>query len=775
MAHVRRWRAALVLPAVVACGSTESAAPLPARPVITTHPVLDAGPAKRTWAYPATTRRPRTATFFGTAVTDDFAWLEDGASPEVSSWVDAQNALTRLNLDALPERGPVRQRLAAIMGGTSADWFDLRHAAGTLFALKTEPPKQQAMLVAMRVEKDLAALTGERVVVDPNVLHPNGKTTIDFFVPSPDGKLVAVSLSKDGSEDGDVHVFDVGTGKEAGDVVTRVHGGTAGGSVAWRADGRGFWYTRYPRKGDRPEADLGFFQEVWFHVLGEEPSKDVYAFGKGLPKIAEIALRASDDAGAILAEVSNGDGGEIEHHVLLQRKGAPSNVGPWRRLTRFDEEASHATFAPDGKVYVVTRKDAPRGKVVAFAPPYDKPAVTVLPESDGVLEELVVTKEALYAIELVSGPSRVRRVPLDPKAEPLATSTPSRPGKKAPPGKSPAVIPAGARGVASAELPLPPVASVSGTIRIGDDLLLRVEGFTSPPAWLRYRASTHQLAKTALAKTSPVDLSDVQVSRETCTSKDGTRVPMTLLRRKDTPKDGLRPAYLTGYGGFAVSRKPRMRSWHRIWLDAGGVVADANLRGGGELGEAWHRAGMLTKKQNVFDDFAACMRALVDLGWTRAERLAIHGRSNGGLLVGATIVQHPDLFRAAVAEVGIHDMLRTELSPNGAFNVTEYGTVKDQAQFRALYQYSPLHNVKDGTAYPAVLFTTGENDPRVDPYHSRKMTARLQAATASDRPILLRASRGTGHGMGTPLAIEIEETADTIAFLMHEVSATPVR
>lgn len=775
MAHVRSWRAALVLSAVVACGEAQRAAAPPARPVITTVPVASAGAAPRSWVFPPTAKRPRTSTFFGTAVTDDYAWLEDGASPEVAAWTDAQNALTRRHLDGLPERGPVRERLAAIMGGTSADWFDLHHAAGVLFALKTQPPKQQPVLVAMRVEKDLVAFSGERAVVDPNVMDPKGKTTIDFFVPSPDGKLVAVSLSKDGSEDGDVHVFDVATGREVGDVIVHVQGGTAGGSVAWRADGKGLWYTRYPRKGERPEPDLGFFQEVWFHVLGEDPSKDVYTFGKGLPKIAEITLLASDDGTAILAEVSNGDGGEVEHHVLLQRKGAPSNVGPWRRLTRFAEEAAHATFGPDGKVYLVTRKDAPRGKIVAFAPPYDKPASTVLPEGDGVVEDLVVTKEALYAVELVSGPSRVRRVPLDPKVEPLATGAGSRPGKKAPPGKPPAVVPAGSRGVASAELPLPPVASVSQTIRIGEDLLLRVEGYTAPPAWMRYRASTHQIAKTTLAKTSPVTFDDVEVTRETCTSKDGTRVPMTLLRKKDTPKDAQRPAYLTGYGGFGVSRKPRMRSWYRIWLDAGGVVADANLRGGGELGEAWHRAGMLTKKQNVFDDFAGCMRALVDLGWTRPSSLAVHGRSNGGLLVGATITQHPDLFRVAVADVGIHDMLRTELSPNGAFNVTEYGTVKDATQFRALYQYSPLHNVKDGTPYPAVLFTTGANDPRVDPYHSRKMTARLQAATTADRPILLRASRDTGHGMGTPLAIEIEETADTIAFLMHEVSATPAR
>jgi prolyl oligopeptidase len=306
---------------------------------------------------------------------------------------------------------------------------------------------------------------------------------------------------------------------------------------------------------------------------------------------------------------------------------------------------------------------------------------------------------------------------------------------------------------------------------------VRLESYLEPPAWYRYRASEHRLVKTAMAKAPPADMSDVEVTREACTSKDGTKVPMSILRKKGTKLDGSNPALLTGYGGFGVSRKPRLRTWYRAWLEQGGVLAEANLRGGGELGAAWHDAGRLTKKQNVFDDFAACAKGLVDLGYTKPSRLAVTGRSNGGLLMGAAIVQHPELFRAVVSGVGIYDMLRVELHPNGAFNVTEYGTVKDEAQFHALFAYSPLHNVKDGTPYPAVLFMTGANDPRVDPYHSRKMTARLQAATSSEHPILLRASNDTGHGMGTPLAAEIDETSDMLAFLFHElgVKVTPVR
>jgi prolyl oligopeptidase len=296
-----------------------------------------------------------------------------------------------------------------------------------------------------------------------------------------------------------------------------------------------------------------------------------------------------------------------------------------------------------------------------------------------------------------------------------------------------------------------------------------MESFLDMPAWYRYRASEHRFVKTSLAKKAVSDMSDVEVTRETCVSKDGTKVPMTVLRRKGAKLDGKNPTIVYGYGGYNVSVKPQLRKWMPAWLEQRGVIAVANLRGGGELGAAWHDAGKLTRKQNVFDDFAACAKTMRDLGYATPEHLAAHGRSNGGLLMGASIVQQPSLFRAVVSGVGIYDMLRVELSANGAFNVTEYGTVKDEAQFRALRAYSPLHNVEDGAQYPAVLFTTGANDPRVDAYHSRKMTARLQAATGSGRPVLLRASADVGHGMGSPLSAEIEETTDMLAFLFHEL------
>jgi prolyl oligopeptidase len=754
----------LVVATCVACTQSRAPRAAPASPVAPAVAVPTSAAKPERTPPVAAPRRPVVHSYFGTAVTDDYEWLEDGASDEVRAFTTAQNALARTSLDAIPERPAVHERVAALLSATSPDWLGIQYAGGRLFALKEAPPKQQRMLVVLSKDADPAT---ERVVLDPNTLDPSGKTAIDFFVPSADGRIVAVSLSKGGTESGDLHLLENGGGaggawRDRDETIARVNGGTAGGSVAWNADGTGFHYTRYPRVGERDAADLDFYQQVYFHKLGTKDSADVLALGKDFPRIAEVLLARSDDGQRILAHVSNGDGGEVEHHIY--------DGGRWARLSRFEDEIAAAAFGPDGKVYAVARSGAPRGKVVVFAPPFGAAAPTeVLPEGDAVIEDVIVTKNALYAVESADGPSRVRRVPLLAAAEPLAREASTKKGAGLGKQKPAVTIAPGSRGHAAALLPVPAVSSVTGVLRIGDDLMFRVESYVEAPTWMLYRSAEHRVIPTALRKKPAYDMRDVEVVRETCVSKDGTHVPMSVLRVRGAKQDGTLPAYLTGYGGFGITIRPRMRGTYRVWLDRGGVVAEANLRGGGERGEAWHRAGNLTKKQNVFDDFAACAQALFDLGYTKPERLAISGRSNGGLLMGAALVQHPSMFRAVASGVGIYDMLRSELSSNGAFNVTEYGSVKDEAQFRALRAYSPLHNVKQDTPYPAVLFVTGANDSRVDPYHSRKMAARLQSATSSGRPILLRASGDTGHGMGTPLAAEIEETTDVLAFLLHEV------
>jgi len=303
----------------------------------------------------------------------------------------------------------------------------------------------------------------------------------------------------------------------------------------------------------------------------------------------------------------------------------------------------------------------------------------------------------------------------------------------------------------------------------GDDILVGNQSYVKPFAWYRYSPRENKLVKTALAGESKVRFDDAEVVREMVVSKDGTRVPVNILMKRGTRRDGSNPVLLYGYGGYGFSLRPFFSPTYRVWLDHGGILAVMNLRGGGEFGESWHLGGNLARKQNVFDDMIAGAQHMIERGYTTRDRLAAQGESNGGLLMGAILTQRPDLFRAVVSSVGIYDALRVELTPNGAFNVTEFGTVKDSEQFKALNAYSPYHNVKDGTAYPAVLFMTGENDGRVDPYNSRKMAARLQAASSSGKPILLRISPDTGHGRGTGLDKRIEESADVYAFLMSQL------
>jgi prolyl oligopeptidase len=306
-----------------------------------------------------------------------------------------------------------------------------------------------------------------------------------------------------------------------------------------------------------------------------------------------------------------------------------------------------------------------------------------------------------------------------------------------------------------------------------DDLLFANSGYLTPTAWFEWTPGDPAPRATALHTISPASFDDIEVVREFATSKDGTKIPLNILRKKGLKFDGNNPTILYGYGGYGINMTPHFNPTLRVWFDAGGVYAIANLRGGSEYGEEWHQAGNLTHKQNVFDDFIACAEYLIAQKYTQPARLAAMGESNGGLLMGAFLTQRPDLARAVVSRVGIYDMLRVELDPNGSFNVTEFGSVKDPAQFQALYAYSPYHHVRAGTAYPAVLFPCGENDGRVNPAHSRKMTAALQAATSSDHPILLRMTATAGHGMGSSLHDRVTEQADIYSFLVHELGVDP--
>ena len=682
---------------------------------------------------PDTPKKPVATEYNGLTVEDPYQWLENDDDSQVKAWSSVQNQRTRKYLDSLPDRAAIEKQLSDWYAKTSPSYFSLVSRPGILFAMKFQPPKQQPMLVTLASADDLKS---EKIVLDPNVLDTKGATTIDWFVPSLDAKCVAVSLSTGGSEDGTLHFYETATGKALPDAIAHVQYPTAGGSAAWNADGTGVYYTRFPRKGERPDADLNFYQQIYFHKLGTPDTDDTYSIGKDFPRIAEITLQSSRDGKYFLATVANGDGGDFEHFLL-----GPDGI--WKQITQFSDQIKLARLGRDDAIYLLSRAEAPRGKILRL--PLEVPelrnAAEIVSAGEAVIEQIVPSNDALYTGDLLGGPSQIRRFDLN--------------------GKNATVI------------PIPQISSVQEMLALENgSLLFRDVSYTAPAAWFQCSAGKTDPAKTALRSTSPVSLADIEVRRELATSKDGTKIPLNILFRKGTKRDGQNPTLLYGYGGYGISMSPNFDFTRRLWFNLGGVYVVANIRGGGEFGEEWHKAGNLTKKQNVFDDFAAAAEYLIKEKYTRSEKLAIQGGSNGGLLMGALITQRPDLFRAVVSSVGIYDMLRVELAPNGAFNVTEFGTVQNPEQFKALYAYSPYHHVVDGTKYPAVLMMTGANDGRVAPYHSRKMTARLIAANKSENPILLRTSSSAGHGIGTALSERIKQGADIYAFLFAQLGMT---
>jgi prolyl oligopeptidase len=677
-----------------------------------------------------TAQHPVTNVYHGVTVVDNYQWLEDASSPLVRDWMREQNERTHLFFSRLPYREGIAQQLLQLRSEESARYLGLDDRKGKIFAMRFKPPAQQPILVHLSSLNPPALW---RTVFDPNTYNTNGSIAIDWSVPSPDGRLVAISLSEGGSEQGTLHFFEVDTGKELDDQIPRVQYPTGGGSAAWTADGSGILYTRYPHAGEKPEEDINFYQQVWYHKLGTPISEDKYELGKDLPRIAEIVLETSENGPCILATVANGDGGDFAHYLR-------DTSGKWKQLTRFEDGIKSAKLSRDNSIYMLSRDKAPHGKLLRLSldtPDLSK-AVLVAPESKGVIQEFAPCDHGVYISELLGGPSELLYFPKE-----------NLHGK---------------------EIPILPVSSVTGLQSWnGDNLVFGNTSYLKPFAWFTFNPATNEIHRTALAMTSPVDFDDIEVVREFATSRDGAKVPLNILRKKGIKLDGNNPALLTAYGGYGISLTPGFDSTRRIWFDAGGVYVIANLRGGGEYGEEWHKAGNLTRKQNVFDDFIASAEYLIKHHYTNPQKLAVEGGSNGGLLMGAFLTQRPDLAAAVVSRVGIYDMLRVELDSNGQFNVTEFGSVKDPEQFKALYAYSPYHHVRTGGEYPAVLLTTGENDGRVNPAQSRKMTARLQALSSSDSPILFRSTAGAGHGIGSSLKEHIAEQADILSFLFDQL------
>ena len=686
---------------------------------------------------PATRVEPVVDVYHGVRVEDPYRWLENGTDPAVREWTARQSQRTRAYLDASPSRGKLRAKLAAYITEASPRYYGLDAAGGKVFAAYFDPKLQQPMLRVLGPELDPQRA---RTIVDPNSLDPTGGTSIDWFEPSHDGRFVAVSLSKGGSEEGTLHVFDAASGARIGEVIPRVFFPTGGGGLAWNSDNTGFWYTRYPGE-ERPEADRRFYMQVYFHKLGDDPARDRHAFGDDLPKISEVLLDYSLEAGALLVTVQNGDGGEFSHWVS-------GRDGRFVRITRWEDGIDFAAFGPDRALYLVSEKSASRRQILKLAAGVTDLAKAriLVPQTEDAIpldffgeDPLCFVGDRMYVRYMAGGPSRLRAFGLD--------------------------------GSPRGEVALPDVAAVNEFEPLGSDLVYRVDTYLAPFRF--HRLSGGRSTPTDLLMTSPVKFDDVEVVRVFATSKDGTRVPVNIVRRKGVRLDGNNPTLLYGYGGYGVSEVPGfLGSAPRAWLDAGGVYAIANVRGGGEYGEEWHRQGMLTRKQNVFDDFIAAAELLVREKYTRPDRLAIRGGPMAGCWWARPSPSDPSCFERSSHKWGCSTRYESNSTPNGEFNVTEFGTVKDLEQFRALRAYSPYHNVRAGAKYPAVFMSTGENDGRVNPANSRKMTARLQAATGSGLPVLLITTDAAGHGIGSPLSVYIDQTADYLAFLFDQLRMT---
>lgn len=724
---------------LAACGSSAPPPPAPpAKPII--HVPSDPEPVKPAPVAAHHKDGPPLAridvvkdTYHGVVVEDPYRWLESN-SDESTAWSDAHDAYARKVVEALPDYAIFKDELTKLLNAPVTTYDHLKTANGKLFAERRLPGEDFASLV---VTTDPAKIKQARIVAAPATAeHP--RRAIDFYVPSPDGTKVAVAESDDGSERADVHVLDVATGKEL-EVIPRVSRATGGGDLAWTPDGKAVYVTRYPAQGEKPDAELDFWLKVWLHTLGQPIEKDVLQ-PLDLPKTAELTLDA-DANGRVIVAVQNGDGGIFRHYL--------KDASGWRMLDDWDDKVVDVKLGPTSDLWIVSKKDAPRGKVMKLAAKAKtaSEAIVVVPEGkDAIVTDfgsetgVQVLGDRLYVGYQLGGPTELR-----------VFST---------------------KGKALQGPPSPPVADVSAPIAWKDDVLVTTSSFTTLFAVERWSPKTNKAsALPDFTPAYPVDLSHIDTRREMATSKDGTSVPLNIIWPKGAPQDGTVPCVVTGYGGYGISVTPHAYLSYMPLLSRGFCLVTVNLRGGGEYGEDWHRNGMLLKKQNVFDDFAAALDYLVAKHYTNRQRLAILGGSNGGLLMGAMITQHPDAMKAVVSMVGIYDMLRSELSTNGEFNTTEYGSVKDEDQFKALFAYSPYHHVGKGIAYPAIFMHTGAHDDRVQSWQSRKMIAALEAANSGSAPILLHVSKTSGHGIGSGRSETIDLTATQLAFIRWQLQA----
>jgi prolyl oligopeptidase len=671
--------------------------------------------------------KPVADIFHGTRVIDNYRWLERADSPATTKWVAEENAYTRAILDPLPRRDAIHQRLTELLsiGNVTAPVIAGHH----YFYTRREGMQNQPVLYV----RD-AVIGPDRVLFDANSLAADGTVALDWFQPSENGKYVAYGTSAAGSEMSTLHVIETKTGTILPDSIER----TRAASIAWLNDNSGFYYTRYPKPGDVPAGQEMYNRHVFFHLLGSPVETDDPIFGEGRDPEDWPNVQLSDDGRWLLITVEQG--WTKSELFLMDLKSDKPPI----RLTTGKEFLYRGDVYKD-KIYITTNEDAPRYRVfVTDAGNFDRAAwKEIIPQTEAVLQGAAVFGRKLFAQYEQSASSQLKVFDLD--------------GKKL------------------NDLALPAIGTVFGTGGKWnhDEVFYGFQSFTFAPSIYRYDLKDGSTALWTKVDAPSIDPSAYDVAQEWFASKDGTRVPMFIVHKKGVQKNGKNPTLLTAYGGFNVSLTPSFSRNAYLWMEHGGVFAVANLRGGAEFGEDWHRAGMLDKKQNVFDDMIEAAEHLISEKYTDKHHLAIQGGSNGGLLMGAMVTQRPDLFRAVVCQVPLLDMLHYQDFQIAKLWIPEYGSAENPEQFKWLYAYSPYHHVKSGVEYPAVLFMTADTDTRVDPMHAKKMTAEMQAEAKNGdsrtHPILLRIESKAGHGAGKPLTKQIEEFTDVYSFLFWQV------
>jgi prolyl oligopeptidase len=683
-------------------------------------PTLPVGP-------PKTEKRPLEETIQGVKIVDNYRWLEDGSSPDTQRWVAEEMAYTKSVLDPLPGRDAIHKRLTELLSIGSITQPEI--GGKYYFYTRREGMQNQPVLyVREGVEGK------DRVLLDPNQLAADGTIALDWYHASENGRYLAYGTSPSGSEMSTLHILETKTGKLLPDTIER----TRACSIAWMHDNSGFFYTRYPKKGDVPEGQEMYNRHVFYHDLGTDPETDTPIFGEGRDPEDWPSVSLDNDGRLLLISVSQG-WAKTELFLMDLKAGTP----PTRITTGKNFLYSGSVY--NGRLYIVTNEDAPRYRMfMAEAGNYERDDWTeIIPQTEAVLQGAALWGGKIFAQYEQNASSQLRLFDLEGK-----------------------VI---------SDIHLPALGTVFGSEGKWnhDEIFYGFVSFTVPPTVYRYDLKTGWASVWAKVDAPSIDPSAYEVQQEWYHSKDGTKVPMFVVYRKGLKKDGHNPTLLTGYGGFNISMLPSFSRTAYLWMEHGGIYAVANLRGGAEFGEDWHRAGMLDKKQNVFDDMIAGAEHLIAEKYTDKDHLAIQGGSNGGLLMGAMITQRPDLFRAVVCQVPLLDMLRYQYFQIAKLWIPEYGSSDNPEQFKWLYAYSPYHHVKAGTEYPAVLFMTADTDTRVDPMHAKKMAALMQDEAENGksrtRPILLRIETKAGHGAGKPVTKQIEEFTDVYSFLFWQL------